>query len=41
MAGHRESSGPPLREALSLYELKGDRSAMVIVQELIGELTTA
>ena len=41
MAGHRESSGPPLREALGLYELKGDRSGMALVEELIGELTTA
>ena len=28
MVGRRESSGPPLREALGLYEAKGDRSSL-------------
>jgi class 3 adenylate cyclase/tetratricopeptide (TPR) repeat protein len=41
MIGRRESSGPPLREALGLYELKGDRSAIVLVNELLADLAAA
>ena len=41
MIGRRESSGPPLREALGLYDLKGDRSAMVLVNELLADLAAA
>jgi ATP/maltotriose-dependent transcriptional regulator MalT len=35
--GHRESSGPPLREALELYGAKGDRAAARLVMELLSD----
>jgi hypothetical protein len=37
----RESSGPPLREALALYEAKGDRSSAALVSELLADPATA
>jgi class 3 adenylate cyclase/tetratricopeptide (TPR) repeat protein len=39
--GRRESSGPPLREALALYEAKGDRSSAALVSELLADPATA
>jgi tetratricopeptide (TPR) repeat protein len=41
LVGRQESSGPPLREALALYEAKGDRSSAALVNELLADLATA
>jgi tetratricopeptide (TPR) repeat protein len=38
MVDRPESSGPPLREALRLYELKGDRASASMVNRLLAEL---
>jgi tetratricopeptide (TPR) repeat protein len=38
-AGRHDESGPPLREALGLYELKGDRSSAAHLRSRVGELT--
>ena len=39
--GRRESSGPPLREALDLYEQKGDRTGVGLVRDLLESLAAA
>jgi tetratricopeptide (TPR) repeat protein len=41
MVGRPESAGPPLREALSMYEGKGDKSSAARVSELLPDPATA
>jgi tetratricopeptide (TPR) repeat protein len=38
-AGRHDDAGPPLREALALYERKGSTAAVSRVRELLGEAT--
>jgi tetratricopeptide (TPR) repeat protein len=41
LTGRHESSGPPLREALDLYEQKGDRTGVGLVRDLLESLAAA
>ena len=40
-AGRHEASGPPLREALRLYEQKGDRPSAGLIKRRLAELASA